>query len=114
MKTAIYCFLVAGTAACVSRLPHPTETDVRVASAQFDGVTLEELVAGRRAYVVSCAGCHNLYLPKARSPEAWPAIVAEMSARGTVDTTRARQIERYLVTMSTQASSNETSSSARP
>lgn len=100
MKRASVGLLLATSAACVSALPHPTLDDVRFASARFEGVTLAELDAGRSAYVASCAGCHHLYLPKDRPPEAWPAIVAEMSARGAIDARRHRQIERYLVTMS--------------
>ena len=99
MKYAVLISLVAASAACVSALPHPTEADARVAAARFDGVTLAELDVGRRSYVASCAGCHHLYLPADRPPDAWPPIVAEMSARGSVSSADSRAIERYLVTM---------------
>lgn len=85
---------------CVSAIPHPTSADAELAKARFAGVTLEQLEAGRSAYVAGCAGCHQLYVPSHTTPDGWPAIVRDMAARANMKSEEADRVTQYLVTMS--------------
>lgn len=89
--------LVAG---CVSAVPEPTAADAARAQTLEPSATLADLAQGRKAYVARCAGCHQLYPPAERSPEAWPAIVSGMAARAKVTDTDRDAIKLYLTTMS--------------
>lgn len=96
--------LAAAASACVSAIPQATEADLGVARERFgDAVTVADLDGDRSLYVKRCAGCHNLYEPTRKSPNAWPATVADMGARGDIPQGDLKRIERYLVTMSGRA-----------
>jgi mono/diheme cytochrome c family protein len=87
---------------CVSAIPVPTTQDAEIASQRFGPTAIKDLEAGRKAYISSCAGCHNLYVPSHLSAEKWPAVVADMSKRGKVPEATQARIERYLVTMASR------------
>lgn len=93
----LLCAVLGTTAACASAIRQPTPADAELAQARYPGTTLEDLRQGRSLYVAKCAGCHQLYLPTSKKPEAWPAVVADMAPRSAMGPEKARLIERYLV-----------------
>lgn len=91
---------LVSAAACASALKVPTEVDALSGKGRFADITVEQLRAGRAAYIERCAGCHHLYLPEERSPERWPAIVEDMASRTKISAKQVEEIQRYLVVMS--------------
>lgn len=96
-KGSLLPMLAVVVAGCVASLPEPGRRDVALAAAKWPGTTLGQLKAGRGAYVKRCSGCHQLYLPASREPDAWPGIVGDMTAERGVPREEVVLIERYLV-----------------
>lgn len=93
---------IGALAGCASSLGTPTSADARLVAARWPGTTLGELQQGRRLYVATCAGCHNLRDPASLPPERWEKEVNEMRGRKGVHlgADDARLIIRYLSAMS--------------
>ena len=91
---AIALLLAAG---CAGRIPPPTEADALRASVQWPGTTVQALAHGRQLYIEHCSGCHALYRPEQKPPEAWPKIVKEMTGRARLTEAKVEEISRYLM-----------------
>jgi hypothetical protein len=73
---------------CGSQLYFPASTDV---------TKQQQLVLGRKLYIKNCSGCHNLFLPKQFSSEAWNYIIkAEMQERAKITDEERQLILQYL------------------
>lgn len=81
---------------CAGALEYPVAADVEWSHERGLDVALEDLAAGRSAYVQKCAGCHNLYRPAKYAPAKWPDLVAKMSARAKLVNEEQRLIASYL------------------
>jgi hypothetical protein len=92
----------AAVAGCVSAVPHPETRDLSAAKTRWSDASLGELEQGRTAYVSKCAGCHQLYVPSVRKPDAWPVALDEMSTRAKLEPSERMLIERYLVAVSSR------------
>lgn len=90
---ALLLLLVLG-GGCASMLPAPIARDVEWLAARGTQRDLGELSRGRAAYVVRCAGCHNLHSPAIMGPEQWASVVGEMEQDRDVRLDRA---ERELI-----------------
>lgn len=103
-RTWIALTLAVGAAAgCAAALDHPVEQDVEWASARWPQTTMEDLRRGRALYVEKCAGCHNLPLPAAYSPQEWEDYVAYMSADAKLNPDEQQSILRFLAAASARA-----------
>lgn len=96
LPAALFAASLAG--ACVA-LPHPTFADAERARAAWPEETVASLEAGREVFVLRCAGCHALPLPRQHTPAEWPAVVAFMGRRSKLDAGELARIERFLVTV---------------
>jgi hypothetical protein len=86
-------------------VPQPTLLDVERVQAIEPGLSLEELQAGRAAYVQRCSGCHPVHGPAEYRGDQWPGLLARMEREKKIripDHDRAR-MERYLMAFSSTA-----------
>jgi hypothetical protein len=68
-----------------------------VQSAKKQGVSMEQLTAGRNLLVTRCISCHSL-VPVSKYPaKRWPELVASMSERAGLDEIQRAQVTAYLV-----------------
>src|SRR5512145_2770905 len=81
---------------CAGAIEYPIAADVEWSHEQGLDVALEDLTAGRSAYVQKCAGCHHLYQPAKYDPAQWPDLVAKMSQRAKLANEEQRLITSYL------------------
>lgn len=89
--------------ACAAALDHPTAQDVEWASSRWPDTSLQDLRHGRSLYVEKCAGCHNLPLPGAYSPDEWEGYVAYMTADAKLTPDEQLAITRFLIAASARA-----------
>ena len=83
-------------------VPQPTPLDVDRVQLVDPGLTLEELQAGRAAYVQRCSSCHAVHGPGEYRGDQWPPFVARMQREKKLripEQDRVR-IERYLIAFS--------------
>ena len=64
--------------------------------ASADAKKQEQLLAGRKLYVIHCSGCHNLYLPKRFSADQWKKNVEEMQPKAKITDEEKQLIFQYL------------------
>jgi len=88
---------LCATAACAAALRHPTPEDVTLLAPKWPGTTLADLQRGRSLYVRRCSGCHNLVLPAAHSPGAWPERVDRMADKARLRPGEREDVVRFLV-----------------
>ncbi len=97
------CAVLALGCATGSRfVPQPTPLDVERVQTVDPGLTLEELQAGRAAYLSRCSSCHPVHGPGEFSAAKWPALVAKMEREKKIKLPEHDRlvIERYLVAFS--------------
>lgn len=107
-------FAFALSASCASALVHPTHDDARYASARWPEANLEHLERGRKLYVQSCAGCHNLVRPEAIAPDAWPERLDEMAVKAKIAPEEREPILHFLIAASTRLRSTPNAVPAAP
>src|SRR5215469_820067 len=83
-------------------VPQPTTMDVERIQPVDPGLTLEEMQAGRTAYLVRCSGCHPVHGPGEYRGDQWPPMVARMQKEKKFKIPEHDRvlIERYLVAFS--------------
>jgi hypothetical protein len=81
---------------CAGALEYPIDRDVAWSQQHGADVGMEELQAGRSAYVSNCAGCHHLHRPEEYAPAEWPGLVAKMAPRAKLSAEEKRLIASYL------------------
>lgn len=86
-------------------VPQPTLLDVERIQAVDPGLSLEEMQAGRAAYVQRCSSCHAVHGPGEYRGDQWPGLVARMQREKKVKIPEHDRalIERYLVAFSSTA-----------
>ncbi len=92
---------------CAAALPQPESADVAFAQTRWPDATARDLDAGRELYTRKCSGCHQLFLPSSRPPDAWPRILQEMSSEAKMSQRESELVERYLVTLSQRANRSQ-------
>ncbi len=98
MRRLIAAFaLVAG---CTTVIPYPTEREVATARQTDPAATVESLTHGRRRYVAKCAGCHYLRAPRDKTPDEWPGVLEDMTAKARCTAEDRRAITAYLLAVS--------------
>jgi cytochrome c5 len=109
MKRIITLVAVLSIFACSPKIVAPTQADVERAVAKYPTATLAQLTQGHDLYVANCGMCHGLKNPKSESATAWPGIVEDMAGKvnkkagaGTLDDAKKKNIEQYLVAMSSK------------
>lgn len=99
MKTRLLTLAVifAGVA-CGGTLPPPSTGDVKAASARWPGTSIDQLQAGRRAYLAQCGKCHSLKSESAVPKEVWEETVARMRSKNGAQLSdeEVANISRYL------------------
>lgn len=101
---------------CAGALEYPIDRDVAWSQQHGTNVGMEELQAGRSAYVSSCAGCHHLHRPEEYASAEWPGLVAKMAPRAKLSVDDERLIASYLSATSArlrEPAPAETASSSR-
>jgi len=93
-------------AGCASAVPLPTEREAETARRTDPTATVESLRSGRERYVTKCSGCHSLYSPRDKSPEEWPRLLDEMSAKAKCGAGDRRRIEQYLLAIARTPETN--------
>jgi mono/diheme cytochrome c family protein len=88
---------------CAGALPPVTPSLVARATSRWPDTGAAELHHGRRLYVDHCAGCHSLVMPQARTPEAWPNVIKQMTVRARLRPEQERLVLRYLESASEEA-----------
>ena len=85
-----------------------SQADVDRGSKEFPGLTLDELVEGKKLYENNCNLCHALKKPTAEPAAEWRKVVPPMvdmvnkEKNGNLDPTAQEKILRYVVTMSSK------------
>ena len=92
-------------------VPQPTSLDVERVQTIEPGLTLQELQAGRAAYLSRCSSCHPVHGPGEFPAEKWPGLIARMQREKKLKLPEADRIliERYLVAFSASAPRSEAS-----
>jgi len=98
--TAILFGLIAATGCARRAAPVATQADAVRA-----GVALADLEHGRSLYLARCSSCHLAPDPASKAPAQWPDKIAEMRTRAHLDDAEARQVQMYLVTVSSRVAS---------
>ena len=83
-------------------VPQPTPMDVERVRPVDPGLTLEEMQAGRAAYVQRCSSCHAVHGPGEYRGDQWPDFIARMQREKKIKIPEHDRvlIERYLVAFS--------------
>jgi len=89
---------------CAS-LPRADAQDLARTRIQFPDATLASLEAGRRAFADSCAGCHALPRPEAKSAEEWPKVLDEMAQEAKLNSGQRNLIAQFLTAISRRSQS---------
>ncbi len=89
---------------CAS-LPRANVQDLARTRTQFPDATLASLEAGRRAFADSCAGCHALPRPEAKSAEEWPRVLDEMAQEAKLNSEQRDLIAQFLTAISRRSQS---------
>lgn len=86
-------------------VPQPTFLDVERIQPVDPGLSLEEMQAGRAAYVQRCSSCHPVHGPGEYRGDQWPGLVARMQREKKVKIPEHDRalLERYLVAFSSTA-----------
>ncbi len=86
-------------------VPQPTLLDVERIRPVDPGLSLEEMQAGRAAYVQRCSSCHPVHGPGEYRGDQWPGLLARMQREKKVKIPEHDRelIERYLVAFSSTA-----------
>jgi cytochrome c5 len=85
-----------------------SQADVDRGSKEFPGLTLDELVEGKKLYENNCNLCHALKKPTAEPASEWRKVVPPMvemvntKKNGNLDAIAQEKILRYVVTMSSK------------
>ncbi len=89
---------------CGGTLPPPSTADLKAANAHWPGTSLEELQAGRRAYLNQCGKCHSLKSETAVPRDAWESTVSRMRNKNGAKLTDedVANIARYLYAMASR------------
>jgi len=84
--------------ACGGTLPPPSTGDAKAASTRWPGTSIEQLQAGRRAYLAQCGKCHSLKSESAVPKEAWEETVSRMRSKNgaKLSDEEVADISRYL------------------
>jgi cytochrome c len=109
-------WLVVGVlTGCSAALPAPNAAHVARLRPSDPAVNLHDLERGRTLYVERCSACHTLKEPQRYSTDEWVASMRKMEVEEGVvlEPTEARDIERYLVAMSSPVTPGARQSSTR-
>jgi len=103
-NTAFTVALAATAIACGGTLPPPTTTDVKAAGTRWPGTSIEQLSAGRRAYLAQCGKCHSPKSESAVPKEVWEETVNRMRAKNgaKLSDEDVANIARYLYAMASR------------
>jgi mono/diheme cytochrome c family protein len=90
--------------ACGGTLPPPGTADVKAANTHWPGTSMEQLQAGRRAYLNQCGKCHSLKSDSAVPRDAWEPTVDRMRSKNgaTLSDEEVANIARYLYAMASR------------
>ncbi|HZV00849.1 MAG TPA: hypothetical protein VFF73_29300 [Planctomycetota bacterium] len=91
---------LAFVAGCTSVIHYPTEREVATARQTDPAATVESLTHGRKRYVAKCAGCHYLRSPRDETPDEWPGVLEEMTAKAKCSVADRKAITQYLLAVS--------------
>jgi hypothetical protein len=64
--------------------------------AMRSGTSQAALTGGRRLYIASCTGCHDLYATTAYTRAEWAQTVEDMGRRAKLDAAQRSSLLRYL------------------
>jgi len=97
--------LVALACAHAGYVPQPTPMDVERIQPVDPTLTLQEMQAGRAAYVHRCSSCHLIHGPGEYRGDQWPGLVARMQKEKklTIPEGDRQSMERYLIAFSSTA-----------
>ena len=79
-------------------LPQLTPAQVQWAGQQWAGMEEVRLAEARLLYVARCSGCHNLFLPGAKTSGEWQQILPKMALKARLSDFQREEIWRYLQT----------------
>lgn len=86
-----------GLGSCAPPLPATGLHDRQASLAARPWIDSAGLAKGRRLFQARCAACHGLPDPREYSPEAWPALVADMAPRSGLDTAGSRMLLDWIL-----------------
>lgn len=89
---------------CGGTLPPPSTADVKTANVHWPGTSMEQLQAGRRAYLTQCGKCHSLKSESAVPRDAWESTVNRMRSKNgaKLSDEDVANIARYLYAMASR------------
>lgn len=79
------------------------EISVELANARVKvpGITADQLITGRKIYIMNCASCHALNDPAKYTTAQWAPILTKMFAKAKItDSTRIQLITNYVMAKS--------------
>jgi len=101
MRTIIYLvFLLSiSLTSCAPALIAPVQSDAENGSAQFPGLTYNDLSSAHRLYINKCGGCHFLYRPYQFEVEKWKKELPEMKGKAKLTEKEYSLLISYIMTM---------------
>ena len=76
----------------------PIESDVAIASAHWQGTTLDNLTRGYSIFDDKCTDCHGIKKPQDFTQDEWNNIMPKMGRKAKLDTTQYKLVFRYILT----------------
>lgn len=103
-RIAVTCMAAVTAIACGGTLPPPSTSDVKTANTHWPGTSMEQLQAGRRAYLNQCGKCHALKSESAVPRDVWESTVNRMRTKNGAKLTDedVANIARYLYAMASR------------
>jgi hypothetical protein len=76
----------------------PTESDVAIAKAHWQGTTLDNLTQGYSIFDDKCTDCHGVKKPQDFTTDEWNSIMPKMGRKAKLDSTQYALVFHYILT----------------
>ena len=75
----------------------PTQKDVTVAQAHWQGITMDQLSQGYNIFMDKCTDCHGVKKPEKYSNDDWYKIMKTMGRKAKLDSTKYYLVLHYIL-----------------
>jgi hypothetical protein len=75
----------------------PQSTDVLLATAHWQGVTMQQLQQGYGIYSTKCNDCHDMKKIEDFSLAEWPSLMQKMGRKAKLDSTQYNLVYHYII-----------------
>jgi hypothetical protein len=75
----------------------PQSTDVSLAAAHWQGITMQQLQQGYGIYSTKCNDCHDMKKIEDYSLTEWPGLMQKMGRKAKLDSTQYNLVYHYII-----------------